>query len=85
MLITAASWSRWRRSSAAEIPRVALVVVGRFDQEPSRVRRPGLGDRTLPPVLAGGVLRRDDPEVCGELVGVLEAVPLADLGAQPER
>ena len=34
---------------------------------------------------AGGVLGGDDPEVGRELVGMIETLPLADLGAQPHR
>ena len=39
----------------------------------------------LAALVAGGVLRGDDPEVGGQLVGVIEAVKVADLGAQAER
>jgi hypothetical protein len=31
------------------------------------------------------VLGGDDPDVGGELIGMVEPVELADLGAQPER
>jgi hypothetical protein len=57
----------------------AAVVVGRLDQQPSGVRGAGPGDRPQPALAATGVLGRDDPEVGGELVGVIEAPPLADL------
>ena len=63
----------------------AAVVVGRLDQQPPGVGGAGLGDRSQPPLRAGGVLGGDDPEVGGELVGMIEALPFADLGAQPER
>lgn len=64
---------------------LAAVVVGGFDQQPPRVGRAGLGDRSLTALLAGGVLAGNDPEVGRELVGVIEAVPFADLGAQADR
>ena len=65
--------------------RAAAVVVGGLDQQPPGVGGAGLGDRPEPALAAGGVLGRDDPEVGGELVGMIEALPLADLRAQPER
>ena len=61
------------------------VVIGGLDQQPPGVGGAGLGDRPQPALRAAGVLRGDDPEVGGELVGMIEALPLADLGAQPER
>ena len=63
----------------------ATVVPGGLDQQPPRVRGARLGDRSQPALGAGGVLAGNDPEVGGELVGMIEALPLADLGAQPER
>ena len=63
----------------------AAVVVGGLDQQSAGVGGAGLGDRPEPSLLAGSVLAGDDPEVGGELVGMIEALPFADLGAQPER
>ena len=63
----------------------AAVVVGGLDQQPAGVGGAGLGDRPEPALSAGGVLAGNDPEVGGELVGMIEAPPLADLRAQPER
>ena len=76
---------RWRRSSASTDAGAAAVVVGGLDQQPAGVGGAGLGDRPEPPLAAGGVLAGNDPEVGGELVGMIEAPPLADLRAQPER
>ena len=38
-----------------------------------------------PALRDGGVLAGHDPEVGGELVEMIEALPLADLGTEPER
>jgi hypothetical protein len=62
----------------------ALVVVGGFDQQPPGVRRSGFGDRPETSLLAGGALRGDDPEVGGQAVGVIEALEVTDLGADPQ-
>ena len=64
---------------------LSLIVVSRLDQQPTGVGGAGLGDRALAAVLAGGVLRRDDPEVGRQLVGMPEPVKRADLGAQAKR
>ena len=50
------------------------VVVGGLDQQSPRVGRAGLGDRSEPPLGAGGVLAGNDPEVGGELVGMIGSV-----------
>jgi hypothetical protein len=39
----------------------------------------------LAATLASGVLREDDPEIGGQTVGMIEAIPVTDLGAQAER
>lgn len=62
----------------------SLVVVGSFDQQAAGVRRPGFGDRSLASLLARRVLGGNDPEVGGQAVGVIEALELADLGADPQ-
>jgi len=59
--------------------------VRRLDDQPPRVGRASVGDRPEPALLTGGVVARDDPDIRGELVGMIESLPLADLGAQPER
>lgn len=46
-----------------------------LDQQPSRVRGPGLGDRPESALGSRGVLARHDPQIGGELVGVIEACP----------
>ena len=63
----------------------AAVVVGGLDQQSAGVGRAGLGDRPEPPLGAGGVLAGNDPEVGGELIRMIEASPLPDLSAEPER
>ena len=79
------AWPRWRRSSLSSDAGLAAVVVGGLDQQSAGVAGAGFGDRPLAALLAAGVFGGDDPDVGGELVGVVEAVKLADLGAQPER
>ena len=64
--------------------RAAAVMVGRLDQQPAGMRGPCLGDRSEPALAAGGVLARNDPEVGGELIGMIESSPLTDLGAQAQ-
>lgn len=64
---------------------VAAVVVGGLDQKPAGVGGAGFGDRSLTALLAGGALGRDDPEVAGQLVGMVKTLKLADLSAQSER
>jgi hypothetical protein len=59
--------------------RAAAVVVGRLDQQPPGVCGAGPGDRPQPALAATRVLRGDDPEVRRQLVGMIEALPLADL------
>jgi hypothetical protein len=73
--------------------RAATVVVGSLDQQPAGVGGAGLGDRPEPALRAGRVLARDDPEVGGELVGMIEAAhspisehsPSADSVSIPRR
>ena len=61
------------------------VVPGGLDQQPAGVFVPGQGDVPAVLLVAGGVLRRDDPEPCGQLPRVREPGEVADLGDQPER
>ena len=61
------------------------VVQRGFDEQPAGVGGAGLGDLAQPARLARAVLGRDQPDVAGDRVGVLEASPVTDLGAQPER
>ena len=63
----------------------AAVVVRGLDEQSAGVGGAGLGDRPEPALLAGGVFGGNDPEVGGELVGMIKAPPLADLCAQPDR
>src|SRR5918996_5259460 len=56
-----------------------------LDQQSAGVGGAGLGDLAQPAGLAGAVLGRDQPDVLGDRVWVLEAVPGADLRAQSER
>jgi hypothetical protein len=63
---------------------VGPVVVGGFDEQSSRVRRSGLGERALPALVGRGVLGGNDPEKARQLLGA-EPSPVADLGAQPRR
>src|ERR671918_1756432 len=60
------------------------VVQRRLDQQPAGVGGAGLGDLAQPAGLAGAVLGRDQADIAGERVGMLEAPPVTDLGAQPE-
>jgi hypothetical protein len=63
---------------------LAAVVVGGIDQQPAGVGGAGLGDRALATAVAGGVLG-DDPDVDGELVGMIEALRLVDHLRWPRR
>jgi hypothetical protein len=58
---------------------------GGLDQEPADVAVADLGDRPLPAVLAGGVLRGHETDEGHELLGGAEATEVADLGDQAER
>ena len=53
--------------------------LGRVRPAAGRLRRTAQSDVAR----AGGVLARDDPEIGGDQVGMIEATPFADLGAQP--
>src|SRR2546422_346667 len=44
-----------------------------------------LGDRAVPPLLAGGMLGRDEPDEGHQLLGALEAAEVAELGDKRER
>ncbi|MBW3652705.1 MAG: 2-C-methyl-D-erythritol 2,4-cyclodiphosphate synthase [Actinobacteria bacterium] len=57
----------------------------RLDQQASGVAAAGLGDRALAAPFARGLLGRDEAEVAGQLLGVLEGGDVADLGDQPDR
>src|SRR5215216_1053208 len=65
--------------------RPATIVVSGLDQQPPRVRRPGLGDRPLDALLARGVFARDDPEKPRQQSRLGEPLKAPDLGAQPGR
>src|SRR5436190_6885970 len=77
----------------AAVPTRELIADGRtparmprgLDQQPSRVRRAGLGDRALSASLTAGALGRDQADEAHELFGRLEAGELADLADQPDR
>src|SRR5919197_1016866 len=70
------------RECLADAWRVA-VVLGGLDQQSARMRRAGLGDRSLPAPGVGGALGGHDPEEPRQQGGPPEASPVADLGAQP--
>src|SRR3954452_8787670 len=72
------------REFAADRRGEAVVKRG-LDQQPAGVGGPGLGDLAQPAGLAGAVLRRDQADEFRDRVAMLEAVPVADLRAQPER
>ena len=61
------------------VRRAAKVVPRRLDEDPPQVLVAGLGDAALPHALAAGVLRRRQPEPCGERPGALEPGELAGL------
>src|SRR5439155_16640199 len=58
------------------------VVPGGLDEQPAGVARAGLGDRPEAALLAGRVLRRDQPDVAQQRLGAGEAFEVTDLGAQ---
>ena len=60
-------------------------VPGRLDEQAADVAVADLGDRALPALLAGGVLRGDEPDEGHELLGAVEAAEVADLGDERER
>src|SRR5207247_8305718 len=64
-------------------PGAGAVVPGGFDEQPPRVAGAGLGDRPEAAAFAGGVLRRDQPDVAHQLPWAGEALEVADLCAQP--
>src|SRR5215218_11279508 len=63
--------------------RTAAVMMGGLDQQPARVRRPGLGDCALYALAVRAVLARDDSQKPRQQAGPGEALKVADLGAQP--
>jgi hypothetical protein len=63
----------------------SAVVPGGLDQEPAGVTGAGLGDLALTATLPGAVLAGDQPDVAHQLPRALEALPVADLRAQPDR
>lgn len=64
---------------------MAAVVPGRFDQQPPRVGRTSLGDRTLATLLAAGPLTGNETEEAGQQPRMRERREVADLGDQPDR
>jgi hypothetical protein len=56
----------------------------RLDQQPASVPRAGLGDVPLAAGVAGAVLRRHQPEVAHQQLGLLKAPKVADLDRQPD-
>ena len=64
---------------------VVAVVVGGLDEQPAGVGGAGLGDGALAALVARGALGGHQPEVGRQRVWVLEALKLADLGAQAQR
>ena len=86
------AWPRARAAAGALVPTgphgepgtVGLAVVpGRLDQQPAGVGVPGLGDRALGALPAGGGLGGHQPEV-GTDGGSGEPMPVTDLDGQPE-
>jgi hypothetical protein len=75
----------WRRARVAPIGWAVAVLVSGLDQQPPGMAGAGFGDRSLAAGVAGGSLRRDDPEEAGYLGWPWEASEAADLGAQPGR
>jgi len=63
MLMISGGWSVLAALERFADTGIAAVVVGRFDQQPPRVRRAGLRDRPLAALAAGGVLGGHDPEI----------------------
>ena len=60
------------------------VMPGSFDQQASCVPVAGLGHRALRPATAGGIFRGHQAQV-GADGAAGQAVPVPDLGGQPER
>src|SRR5204863_8784910 len=75
-----AGLARLERAAAAGW---AAVVPGRLDEQSAGVAAAGLGDLALAAAFAGAVFRRDEAEVAHHPRGAREALPVADLGAQP--
>lgn len=81
--ITCGGWSASLQCLA--LRRRLAVVSGRLDQQPPGVTRPGLRDRSLTGLLVAAVLARHDTEEAHQLRRPRESLPVADLGAQPDR
>jgi hypothetical protein len=62
----------------ADFGRVAIRP-GAFHERATSVRLAGFGARTLPAVLATGILGGDQPEICHQLSGLIDAGHVAEL------
>jgi hypothetical protein len=69
---------------AADRRRQPVVQRG-FDEQPAGVGGAGLGDLAEPPRVSRAVLGRNQPDVAGDRIRVIEALPVTDLRAQPQR